>query len=65
MDSTALPTLRRIAEAAGAEIMAVYRSDFTHRRKADDSPVTEADRRASVVGRVRWTGGSRRVARGR
>jgi 3'(2'), 5'-bisphosphate nucleotidase len=49
MDSNALPTLRRIAEVAGAEIMAVYRSDFTHRRKADDSPVTEADLRADAL----------------
>ena len=49
MDPNALPTLRHIAEAAGVEIMAVYRSDFTHRRKADDSPVTEADLRADAL----------------
>jgi 3'(2'), 5'-bisphosphate nucleotidase len=49
MDSNALPLLRRIAEAAGAEIMAIYRGDFTHSRKADDSPVTEADLRADAL----------------
>jgi 3'(2'), 5'-bisphosphate nucleotidase len=47
--TTSLPTLRRIAEAAGAEIMTVYRGNFTHQRKADDSPVTEADLRADAL----------------
>ena len=47
--TTSLPTLRRIAEAAGAEIMADYRGNFTHQRKADDSPVTEADLRADAL----------------
>lgn len=49
MDSITLTTLRRIAEAAGIVIMEVYRSDFTHALKADNSPVTEADLRADVL----------------
>ncbi len=34
------------AEVAGAEIMAIYRSDFAVRDKADASPVTAADEQA-------------------
>ncbi len=48
MDASALITLRQIAEEAGALIMQVYRGAFTHQRKADDSPVTEADLRADA-----------------
>jgi len=49
MDLTTLNTLRRIAESAGAAILEVYRGDFAHRRKADGSPVTEADLRADAL----------------
>ncbi len=38
--------LTAAAEAAGAEILAIYRTDFAVRDKADASPVTEADERA-------------------
>jgi fructose-1,6-bisphosphatase/inositol monophosphatase family enzyme len=40
-----LPALR----AAGDEVMAIYRSDFAVRGKADASPVTEADERAESL----------------
>src|SRR5262245_40284219 len=35
-----------IARRAGREILEVYGTDFEARRKADDSPLTEADLRA-------------------
>ena len=38
--------LRRIAMAAGAGILAIYKRDFAVREKADASPVTEADEAA-------------------
>ncbi len=38
-----------IARAAGEQILAVYRTDFEVRGKADASPVTEADVRAEAV----------------
>ena len=38
--------LRRIAMAAGAEILAIYERDFVVRSKQDASPVTEADEAA-------------------
>ncbi len=38
--------LTAAAEVAGAEIMAIYRSDFAVRDKADASPVTAADEQA-------------------
>ena len=43
------PALMEIAEAAGAAIMQVYRSDFDVRRKADASPLTQADLAAHEV----------------
>jgi 3'(2'), 5'-bisphosphate nucleotidase len=49
MAPTFLSALCRIAETAGSVVMEVYRSDFTHRRKADDSPVTEADLHADAL----------------
>jgi 3'(2'), 5'-bisphosphate nucleotidase len=49
MDLSTLITLRRIAEEAGTVIMEVYRGDFTHERKADQSPVTEADLLADAL----------------
>ncbi|MGM0516998.1 MAG: 3'(2'),5'-bisphosphate nucleotidase CysQ [Pseudomonadota bacterium] len=42
-DGSLLEAVREIAEAAGREIMIVYESDFAVERKADTSPVTEAD----------------------
>lgn len=35
--------VRRIAQTAGQQILAIYRKDFTVTEKADRSPVTEAD----------------------
>jgi 3'(2'),5'-bisphosphate nucleotidase len=46
---TELATLCHIAEAAGQEIMAVYREDGETWQKLDDSPLTEADLRADRV----------------
>lgn len=43
------PALLEIAEAAGAAIMQVYRSDFEVRRKSDASPLTQADLAAHEV----------------
>jgi 3'(2'), 5'-bisphosphate nucleotidase len=34
--------------AAGEQVMEVYRSDFEVRRKADTSPVAQADERAEI-----------------
>ncbi len=55
--SVAEPLLGVLIDAAltGArEVMAVYRTDFTVESKADDSPVSEADRRAeeAIVARL-------------
>ena len=47
--TTLLPELEAIARRAGEVILAIYRSDFTTRTKADASPVTEADERAEAV----------------
>ncbi len=44
-----LPALESLARAAGAVIMEIYSGDFAIDRKGDDSPVTEADRRAEAV----------------
>lgn len=41
--------VRDLARRAGAEIMAVYHSDFAVDSKDDRSPVTEADRRAEAL----------------
>lgn len=38
-----------IVRRAGEAVMAVYATDFAVRGKADDSPVTEADRRAEAI----------------
>lgn len=48
-DEAMLAAFEGLALAAGAEIMAVYAQGATVDRKADDSPVTEADRRAEEV----------------
>jgi 3'(2'), 5'-bisphosphate nucleotidase len=44
-----LPEVVRIARAAGAEILRHYAGDFAVIRKADDSPVTAADRAAEAI----------------
>ena len=41
--------IARLARDAGREIMAVYATDFAVEGKADESPVTDADRRAERV----------------
>jgi 3'(2'), 5'-bisphosphate nucleotidase len=44
-----LDELTEVARLAGAEILKVYASDFIANRKADQSPVTEADLAAEAV----------------
>jgi 3'(2'), 5'-bisphosphate nucleotidase len=44
-----LDAVAGIAESAGQAILAVYGSEFTVDAKADDTPITEADRRANEV----------------
>ncbi|AMO23853.1 3'(2'),5'-bisphosphate nucleotidase CysQ [Ramlibacter solisilvae] len=44
-----LESLCEIAQAAGREIMAVYRTDFASWHKQDQSPLTEGDLRADKV----------------
>lgn len=51
-----LEEVARIAEAAGRAILEVYESDFNVDRKADASPITEADRRAHDIIRARLAG---------
>jgi 3'(2'), 5'-bisphosphate nucleotidase len=43
-----LEELRAVARGAGELVLAVYRSEFAARRKADASPVTEADEQAEA-----------------
>lgn len=44
-----MPALERLARQAGAAILEVYATDFAVIRKGDDSPVTEADRKAEAL----------------
>lgn len=44
-----MPELTALAHKAGAAIMEIYATDFEHRTKGDDSPVTEADVAAEAV----------------
>ena len=44
-----LEAVAAIVRQAGEAVMAVYRTDFDVQGKSDDSPVTEADRRAEVI----------------
>lgn len=44
-----LPRLVSLAGEAGNEILRIYATDFEHRTKADDSPVTAADIAAEAV----------------
>ena len=48
-DATQLPALVAIARTAGEAIMDVYGTAFTVEQKADNSPLTEADRRAHDI----------------
>ncbi len=48
-DHALLQSLAELARRAGAEVMRVYAAGFEARRKADASPVTEADLRAEAV----------------
>ena len=41
--------LKEIARLAGQEVMDVYGSEFAVDEKEDQSPLTEADRRANAV----------------
>lgn len=49
IDWATVSRLAEIATQAGEAIMAVYATDFTHQKKGDASPVTEADLRADIV----------------
>jgi 3'(2'), 5'-bisphosphate nucleotidase len=44
-----LARIAAVAQEAGAAVMQVYAGDFQVRRKADHSPVTEADERAEAL----------------
>ena len=44
-----LPALEDLARRAGAVVLDIYHGDFAVETKADDSPVTEADRRAEAL----------------
>ena len=44
-----LESVAAIVRRAGEVVMAVYRTDFDVHGKSDDSPVTEADRRAEAI----------------
>lgn len=48
-DSAILALFERLALAAGRVVLDVFHSDMTVSRKADSSPVTEADRRAEKI----------------
>ena len=48
-DAAILAELERLALMAGAEIMDVFRAGIVVEEKSDQSPVTEADRRAEIV----------------
>jgi 3'(2'), 5'-bisphosphate nucleotidase len=48
-DRALLDGLARAAVAGGREVLAVYATDFAVDAKGDQSPVTEADRRAEAV----------------
>jgi 3'(2'), 5'-bisphosphate nucleotidase len=49
LPTSLLPALEDLARRAGEVILDVYHSDFAVERKDDNSPVTEADRRAEAV----------------
>lgn len=48
-DAAIQAVFERLALSAGRVIMDVYRSDFSAEQKADESPVTEADRQSERV----------------
>jgi len=50
-----LDAVAGIAESAGRAILEIYETDFAVEAKADDSPITEADRRANEVIRASLT----------
>ncbi|MFK5921763.1 MAG: 3'(2'),5'-bisphosphate nucleotidase CysQ [Verrucomicrobiota bacterium] len=49
LDQLDIEKLKEIARLAGDEILQVYGSDFVVDEKEDESPLTEADRRANTV----------------
>ena len=49
IDQIQIEDIKKIAVAAGAEVMAVYGTEFSVDVKEDKSPLTEADRRANTV----------------
>ena len=48
-DRSTLSAVERLAETAGAAILAIYHQDFTVAHKDDASPVTEADHAAEEI----------------
>ena len=49
LDKLDIEKLKEIAHLAGEEVLDVYGSDFAVDEKEDESPLTEADRRANTV----------------
>lgn len=49
LDTINLEEVKKIARAAGDAILEVYGTEFAVDAKADDSPLTEADRRSNTV----------------
>ena len=49
IDTALFDALRKIAKAAGVEIIKIYNTDFDVERKSDKSPVTEADQIAEKL----------------
>lgn len=49
LDQLEIEKLKEIAHLAGQEVLEVYGSDFSVDEKDDQSPLTEADRRANAV----------------
>lgn len=49
LDTINLEEVKKIARAAGDAILEVYGTEFAVDAKADDSPLTEADRRSNAV----------------
>lgn len=49
LNDAAIKRLLTVSREAGAEIMSIFHSDFEIYSKKDESPVTEADRRAEAI----------------
>ncbi|MDN6323711.1 MAG: 3'(2'),5'-bisphosphate nucleotidase CysQ, partial [Halomonas sp.] len=49
INQTLLDAVERIAYEAGDAIMSIYACDFSVEKKADKSPLTEADKAAHTI----------------